>query len=59
MRTGRPAACATPAPSLSWSTTDGRKSTILEVDGMLGADGERFVAYRGDMKLPAWTSFDG
>jgi hypothetical protein len=51
---------ATPGPSLSWSSTDGRAWTILWVpDGELVADGERFVAYRGGTRPTARTSFDG
>jgi hypothetical protein len=50
---------ATPGPSLSWSSTDGRAWTMLQAEGIIVADGERFVDYRGGTKPTAWTSFDG
>lgn len=55
--TGNPR--ATPGPWLSWSSTDGRAWTIIEVDGTLVADGERFVNDRSATGLAARTSFDG
>jgi hypothetical protein len=32
---------------------------MLEAEGIMVADGERLVSYRGGMMPTAWTSFDG
>jgi hypothetical protein len=50
---------ATPGPSLSWSSTDGRAWTMLQAEGIIVADGDRLVSYRGGTRPTAWTSFDG